>query len=280
MPRSVLAAVEVEDVRRAYYDTLGGDQAWWWIRAIRLDPEELIVDDDEGGLYRVPFSIKGTDITFSDPVEVRIEYVDTPADVKADRAQHTLALFASRAESRPDTPEEVDTMDPTVIRERLGLAEDASDDDVLAAIDAARAPAEPDHEPEPEPSEEPGSEPGSEIPDGMTLIDNETLSQLRQGAEMGVAARRQQVEAERSQLLAAAIDDGRIPPSRREHYAALLEADEDGTRQLLASLAPGIIPVDERGASGEGSGIEAEAYPKSWLPELSRGQSTAITVEA
>lgn len=281
MARSVLAAVEVEDVRRAYYETLTGDQAWWWIRAIRLDPEEVIVDDDEGGLYRVPFSIKGSDISFSDPVAVRIEYVDTPADVKAESGQRTAAIFASRAESRPDTTQEVDTMDPSVIRERLGLAEDASDDDVLAAIDAARAPVEPEPEPEAPETEPDGEEPTAEVPEGMALIDTETLNRLREGAEMGVAARRQQVEAERSRLLSAAIEDGRIPPSRREHYAALLEADEDGTRQLLASLAPGLIPVNERGASGEAGNIEAEAYPKSWLPELNRrGQGTTITVEA
>jgi hypothetical protein len=64
-------------VRSAYYG-LTSDRPSWWIRAIYLDPNELIVDDDEGTLYRVPFTVSGDKITFAEPVEVKIEYVDVP----------------------------------------------------------------------------------------------------------------------------------------------------------------------------------------------------------
>ncbi len=42
---------------------------------------------------------------------------------------------------------------------------------------------------------------------------------------------------------------GKFPPSRLAHYTALYDADEEGTRQLVDSLAEGVVPVHERGAS-------------------------------
>ena len=91
------ASVEVDDVRRAWYDHAEGPLAWWWIRAIYLEPAtELIVDDDEGSLYRVPFTIASDDsITFSEPAPVRIEYVDSPAPATAARGRRSAAASAA-----------------------------------------------------------------------------------------------------------------------------------------------------------------------------------------
>jgi hypothetical protein len=104
--RTVEGQVTVEDLRRSFYENLSGDQAWWWIRAIYLDPNEFIVDDDEGSLYRVPFEVSGEDITFGDPKAVKVKYVNasnggvTAEPINAGRAH--VALFASRDESRPE----------------------------------------------------------------------------------------------------------------------------------------------------------------------------------
>jgi hypothetical protein len=43
---------------------------------VQVDPPQLIVCDKAGQLYRVPVTIKGSTITFGDPVEVGAEYVD------------------------------------------------------------------------------------------------------------------------------------------------------------------------------------------------------------
>lgn len=127
----VSAAVNVDDVRRAYYTHLDSNQYWWWIRAIYIEPNELIVDDDEGQLYRVPFTINGDEVEFGEEQEVRIQYVD--ASIAANRAAiaatvsrgRVLASYESRAASRPETNQE-GHMTPEqirVLRARLGLSE-------------------------------------------------------------------------------------------------------------------------------------------------------------
>lgn len=105
--RQVVGQVTVEDLRRQYYESLTGDQAWWWIRAIYLDPNELIVDDDEGSLYRVSFDVSGDNITFADAKEVKVKYVNASnggiaAETINPNRSHA-AVFATREESRPET---------------------------------------------------------------------------------------------------------------------------------------------------------------------------------
>jgi hypothetical protein len=74
--------VNVEDIRRAFYDDFAqGDRYWWWDRELLIDPNEFIVQDpDEGQLYRLSFDIaeggEGPEaITFGDPKPVKIKYV-------------------------------------------------------------------------------------------------------------------------------------------------------------------------------------------------------------
>jgi hypothetical protein len=77
--RKVAGQVNVEDLRRSFYDTTRGDpeKSNWWIRTIYVDPNELIVDADDGGsLYRMPFTIKGEDVKFGKAKKVKIKYVN------------------------------------------------------------------------------------------------------------------------------------------------------------------------------------------------------------
>jgi hypothetical protein len=107
--RTVVGQITVEDLRRQFYESLSGDQAWWWIRAIYLDPNELIVDDDEGGLYRVGFDVNNDEIAFAEPKAVKVKYVNASnGGVMAETingGREHVALFASRAESRPEEAE-------------------------------------------------------------------------------------------------------------------------------------------------------------------------------
>jgi hypothetical protein len=57
----------------------------------------------------------------------------------------------------------------------------------------------------------------------------------------------------REQLLAKAVQDGKIPASRVDHYRALYETDATGTEQLLAALTPGLLP-------GELDSIQAQLH--------------------
>lgn len=267
----VTAAVDMEDIRRQYYDQLDAAQQWWWVRTIRLNPNELIVDDDSGDLYRVPFEVSGEDsIDFGDAVEVKVEYVDIAAS-SGDTPPVTAAVFASRAESRPESVNDKEEgMDPIEIRTLLGLAEDASDEDVREAIKVKNEHAPGSEEPTASPAtgdspavEEPGEETPVEtpenpvVPEGMTLVDTEALAAMQAGSKAGIEARQVQVEAHRKGILASAVKEGRIPPSREQHYASMFERDPEGTETLLTAsvdeggLAPGMIPVQEIGAGAE-----------------------------
>lgn len=77
--RQIAAQVTVEDLRRAWYDATKEDPVlkFGWLRSIYLEPNELIVDADDGGsLYRQSFSIKGDKIKFGKLKQVKIKYVN------------------------------------------------------------------------------------------------------------------------------------------------------------------------------------------------------------
>ena len=103
--RTVKGQLTVEDMRRQYYDSLTGDQQFWWIRAIYLDPDELIVDGEDGSIYRVPFTIDGEEAKFEEAKEVKIKYVNasgkTEPEAQFDIKDHAyrVVAFASAADS-------------------------------------------------------------------------------------------------------------------------------------------------------------------------------------
>lgn len=110
----------------------------------------------------------------------------------------------------------------------LGLDDDASTTDVLDAVRALL--------------DQPDLEPGG-LPDGVVMIEQEQLAALQASAARGDQARAQQETEYRAALVASAVRDGRIPTARSEHWLAQLAADP-GAETVLASLQPGLIPVD------------------------------------
>ncbi|GAA3251641.1 head maturation protease, ClpP-related [Nonomuraea helvata] len=151
----------------------------------------------------------------------------------------------------PQKTQEEDSMSTLAegLRERLGIASDAELDDaaLLEALDEALAERADDEPAPPVPEPEPVA---ARVPDGMVLIDEATLDELRSNAAEGVAARAQQRAEARDQALNEAIRLGKFPPARRAHYAKAWDADPDGTRQLLDSLAEGLVPLDPIGEPG------------------------------
>jgi hypothetical protein len=335
---SLRAQVDAEDIRRQYYDQLPQENFWWWIRSMFVDPNELIVEDeDSGSLYRVPFDTKGDEVNFSDPVAVKIVYKDKPASQQDSTKQaawevplppqgKSIAVYANRADSRPEqegrTVTVVTEVDPVALRNSLGLAEDASDEEVRTALASAgvitppgsesggtgeRAPAAeqpgtsataehtpggPDNTAPGGPTDPATAEPESGTPasesdagtvepvaaSGSTVtVDRSTWEATRRQAEQGAQAFARQSSEDRDRVLTAAIGEGRIPPSRRGHWASLLERDPEGTRTLLTAaedkggLAKGLVPVAAKGLEGPLEDTTIEAYPADWLPEVQRG---------
>lgn len=275
----VTAAVNIEDVRRAFYEAFEEEHPWWWCRTILLDPSELIVDDDQGGLYRVPFSVSGNDVSFGEPSEVRIEYVDVANSDNENESEPVAAsnrsviVFASRSESiRPvkSNKQEETKMELSTILDRLGLAEDATEEAVLARIDELEGEspesndaADSDEDEDTAEVEEPEAVAAS-MPEGTTLIDTDQLAELQKQAAMGVAAREKQIKDERESIVSAAVADHRIAPARKDYWLSYLEKDFEGGKTFLDSLAAGSIPAGEIGNSVEAS-AEDDSYPSHWF---------------
>lgn len=273
----VAAARSLDEVRRAYYDTLNSGQSWWWIREIRVDPLELIVDDDEGGLYRVPATVSGDNISFGDPEPIRVEYV-------AAAEQLIAASYRDPVQSGRTHNKEGSMQLSAEVLQKLGLEADADEDAINTAIlqlTASENAGEPANEnsnddgndgnsdsqpdtPATAPEAQPATAP--QTPDGMVLIDEATFQELKEGAIAARQLQKEREKQERDALLDSAIKAGKFPRARRSHYEALLSADPEGTKALIASLAKGVVPVSETGTQGSetDSDVRDNAYPESW----------------
>jgi len=285
----------------------GVDTYWWWARDIRVDPAEVIADDDAGNLWRVPYSTDGEDaVAFGEPVRVRETYVDVPqpdaapqpaaASVapRARAGQRVLAAFSERpskpkpvnpaASERSSTQEEPTVMDvdTTVLRRRLGLAEDATEEQITEALTAETprpdapvpAPEGPTPTPDPQPVPDPvvpGQAPAvtptapaaPTTPTPATVSVSQEVWDEQQNRLEALETERQEREvaaatARRDGVVSAAVNDGRIAPAERAHYRELLDVDEAKVTTQLASLTAGRIPVGrERGVPAAASGVDA-----------------------
>lgn len=280
---TVAASATVEQVRRSFYD--GPGTGWSiWIEEFYVDPAEVIaVDDSDGTLWRHAFAVDadGT-VNWADPQQVKREYVAAATSVRA-----PTMTWASRTESRAGvarasepppatTPAPAPNGVTTVsdlnqgVRERLGLAPDAPDEDVLTALDQALPPEQP---------ASPGTTvtaptvvPDAPAPvteeDGTVRVDAGQWAAMQQAAQQGAAAHARQQTEDRQRLVDAAVADGRIPPARRDHWLTQLAADP-GAATTLASLSPGLVPVAEAGhGSNPHAGPGAVAEDLSWFPNM------------
>lgn len=126
----------------------------------------------------------------------------------------------------------------TALREQVGFPADADAGTIVAAVTEALTESA-------DPAETP------QIPEGMALVETTVLDELRNGARQGTEARQRQLTEDRDRAIEDAIRTGRTTPARREHWQNAWNADPDGTAQILASLAPGLVPVDEVGHAGD-----------------------------
>jgi hypothetical protein len=259
----------------------GLDTYWWWARSVRVDPNEVIADGDDGTLWRVPFSTDGVDaVTFGTPVRVAETYVDVDAPdgaaataivtrrrqrvaaaalAKPTKTARSSSEAAARAAAASTATTEETVMELSALRQALGLSEDTPDEEVLAA--AAERLSESTTEETTEETTEPtevSTDTTTPVPASASAvaIDPGTLEQLRADAAAGRQAREQQQRDDRDRTITAAIGEGRITRARRAHFEAAWNADPEGTRTLLTAdpdkggLAPGLVPVSEIGHAG------------------------------
>lgn len=308
-PADVTAGMDLGSIRMAFCGDLddgevptvpetqpGGDdvgnQLWWWPRSIRVEDDGtlcLIVDDDEGHLIQIPFTVQQDDLIYGDPqlvIETYVPVTSDPDDVQAE-GPRVLASWPVRAASRPSTTQqEVTTMDvdAAVLRTRLGLAEDADEAAIQAALEAA-----------PEETHETDTAPTTSVPEGMVLVDAEQWESTRSGAEQGQQVAARLARQDRDAIIQAAIQDGKFPVSRRSHYEAMWDRDAEGAHHLLTAsvedggLAKGLVPVRNEelgGAGGDGEQgqnavAEHEAFMERHFPQAAarlRGTDRRVRV--
>jgi hypothetical protein len=281
-------SMDVDLIRRAFWhDFCTGDRVDWFLRSLRTAPDEVIAEDDDGNLWQVPFTVNGDaqEVTFGEASRVIEEYVAASAAPARERA-HYRTRDASRAGIDKETG-----MDPkkVALRRALGLADDATDDqvkakrgEIAAAVAAAGdtddgaaatgddetpPPAEPT---EPAPTTPPATPPAEGAPAGQpsnpaqgnqasveasagtVTLDTATFQQLKHGAELAIQMSAQKREHDRDEFLLSAVKAGKFPPARVEHYRKLYDVDPEGTTTVINSLAEGMIPVVELGSTNGG----------------------------
>ncbi len=252
-----------------------GDTTYWWARDIRLDPDEIIGDDEQGNLWSVPFTTDGKDeITFGEPARVRQDFVPVAAATmlvasfsrpsKPSRKPAASAASPIAATGSPNT-EGDEPMDKSVREFLVGQGHDpdtATSEQVTAAEQYVAAfptqPAAEADEPEAT-SDEPAAEGDAKVIEDRerepVAASKGELQAEKDKAFSELSARVVELTARENARLAAdtklrrdmkaqtAVAAGKITPAQLSHYRSLLDIDEDGTAKLIDDLPTGIVPL-------------------------------------
>jgi hypothetical protein len=167
------------------------------------------------------------------------------------------------AEEIPEVEES--GMDPAKFREALGLAPDASDDEVRAAFAAALPPPTPAPEPvqaslfdapaeTAAPTKAPVAAAGTIVL--ASSVWEETQKTIKALSDHVAKTKRD----ERDEVIAKAVVAGKFTPAQKPHFSRLWDADPDGTRKLIDTLTPNsALAVMASGYAGESEEAEFEA---------------------
>ena len=163
--------------------------------------------------------------------------LEAPAPALAVAALHEPPAISEPGQPTERTDEMYDIL-MAGLRDRLGITDaEISEDAVLAALDEVLT--------------EQAEAPTAALPQGVVAIESAVVDGMRAELAELRTFREEKADADRAALVEAAILDGRIPPARREHWQAALKADEEGMAPVLASLAPGTVPLIEIGHSDD-----------------------------
>lgn len=210
---------------------------------------------------------------------------------EAARRIHAAALKTTTANQAGDAPQKgAGRMDPAKIREALGLAPGASDDEVRAALGSAglvensqpTGPA-PAPAPQPAPSPTPGSpapspdgpapQPSTPRPTaaGTMVIDASAWEAQQEAIRRLEAADARRRRDERDQVINQAVQDGKFAPARKDHWARLWDADPEGTREVINGLQKNVIPTAALGYAGDGADTDFDLEFAGLFPPSRKG---------
>jgi hypothetical protein len=290
-PRGVRAGLDVDLVARRFIDQVDsgelerpdgvGSAFSLWVTAIRLDdtgsPYLKVIDEENGTLYRVNFTVNGPVVSFGEFVEVIEQDVPVAAAAGVPRPAAPLARWGSREVLRAAVSNDIEGASSMTDEQRRTLAaahgldpDSATEEQVMERVVAAVAetppdPArQPDTDPPQGPAGDPETEPAPEQPAEQPEPQREepepvltaTVSRAQWEAQQATiqrleaeanARRDREARDHRDGLVRAALSDGRIAPSERDTWRRELDTAPDATERLLASLRPNAVPVAARG---------------------------------
>lgn len=183
--------------------------------------------------------------------------------------------------------------DNAKLREALGLQADASDDDIRGALVTAgfaAQPAAPANSATTTATTAPPVSPAGTTPpaetdaaadqrltanaakSGVVTMDASQVANFQEGMKRAEALARQLDERQRDESITNAIKAGKFPPARRAHYERLWNADAEGTKQVIDSLAAGLVPVTATGYAGDGADAMWDAEFAGMFPPSGQGR--------
>lgn len=197
---------------------------------------------------------------------------------EAARRIHAAALKTTAANQAGDGPEKgAGRMDPAKIREALGLAPGASDDEVRAALGSAglvdnSQPTGPAPTPGPAPTE-PTPSPSSPRASvaGTMVIDASAWEAQQEAIRQLQAADARRRRDERDDVINQAVRDGKFAPARKDHWTRLWDADPEGTREVINGLQKNVIPTAALGYAGDGVDTDFELEFAGLFPPNRKG---------
>lgn len=174
--------------------------------------------------------------------------------------------------------------------EAIGLAEDATDDEVTTRLaelvekSETAKPAEPKEGETPKTGDEPkeGENPAEvkpegekeltnakfELPEGAAIIDKVQLERLQASAAKVDKMEADAVIKERDDYIVAAMDKGKFAPAERKEYEDIYDSNPRAARALIDKMVENKIPVKAVGRGDEANQVDEAAYPSGWASNL------------
>ncbi len=236
------------------------------------------------GLARLPEPIATAEpeLIAASAAEMGLPWV--PAETSEDETASSVTVTAN---AEPEAPEGGPVPDPVVeqMRARLGLPEDATEEDVAKAVfdklrkelgepkaegegeqeskkteppaaESAQPPAATPEQSPPPPKPEPQTVSVPSVPEGFRLVEENTIKALEEKAEMGVAAAKRQQRDDEDRFIGRIAASGKLLPTNhpgRQHQEANFRREwqrNPGEAEALAEHSPVIVPVAASGHEG------------------------------
>jgi hypothetical protein len=145
------------------------------------------------------------------------------------------------------------TEQEAALRSALGLgeADDLTPDAVVTAAGALAERAE----------AKVAASAGVPLTDRQMVIDKDAWAERERRLAALETREHQREVAERDQVIAAAVRQGKFGPASTEDYARAWDKDPENTRKIIAMMRPNVMPVSDMGVPGGDGSADAEHFP-------------------